>query len=478
MVENQGAPSNRGSSRANASVRSRALGQIPNTLQALNSLKTEERKLALAETVESFERGLVVRPQDTGWVNVLARTIFSYSVDNYSPSRLAWEAVVRGLSVIGCADRDNLGALSEMLSAGDALGVRATVSLETKTFVQSYSDRDINYPGQPGFLRVLGVGFTKVPSLDSEHGRLIAQLPNRARDRNLALAEKINSVLAPVCVSYEEDVLPLTPAGNATEDHLAAAYANKARAFFPEFHDLVVFWADVLGKSLGDVENLLGDYSAFMAAISEKLLRMGDTGEPPSSSDYPSVTEFFKAVKASGAIPCIYWRDGSSAGEANPDKLLDDALHWGARAIALNPDRSWNIADPELKRVRQEAMDDLIRAARERHMPVLAGSPMNAPRQKFVDSFDAPEISAYFRDFTDSAFWLFGHTTLQRAVGMGVMSDWAKKAFHRDREKTNAFYLQAGKKAPPGKATRVRIANVGPECDPDDILEALAPLKI
>ena len=478
MADNQNTPAGHPSSRANASVRSRALGQMPNTLQALNSLKTEERKLALAEVVQSFEQGQVLRPQDTGWVNTLARTFFSYSVDNLSPTRLGWEAIIRGLSVIGSADRDNLGALGEMLYAGDAMAIRDTVSLETKTFVLSYSDRDINYPGQPGFLRVLGVGFTQVPSLDSEHGRFIAQLPNRARDRNMGMVEKINAILSPVRVSYEEDIVPLTPAGNATEDHVAAAYANKARSVFPEFHDLVVFWADVLGRSPGDVECLLGDTGSFMEAIADKLLRIGDDGQAPNSANYPPVTEFFQAVKASGAIPCLYWRDGSSLGESAPDKLLDDALNWGARAVALNPDRSWNITDPELKRVRQEALCQLVAAARKRHLPVLAGSPMNAPRQKFVDSFDAPELSPYFRDFTDSAFWLYGHTTLQRAAGLGLMSDWARKHFHRDRAAANAFYLEVGKKAPPGKATRVRIAGVGPECDPGDILEALAPLKI
>ncbi|MCC8189879.1 MAG: hypothetical protein LIP77_04460, partial [Planctomycetes bacterium] len=405
------------SSRANASIRGRALGQIPATLQSLNALDSVERKTALLEAASGFEQGLVTRPHDTGWVNVLARTFFSYSVDSLSPARLAWEAAIRGMSVIGSADRDNLGALGEMLSAGDALSIRTTVSLETKTFVLSYADRDINYPGQPGFLRALGVGFSQVPALDSDHGRLLAALPNRARDRNQALVEKLNTLLAPVAVDYAQDVMPLTPAGNATEDHISSAYANKARGIFSEFHDLVVFWGDVLGRSPADIECLMSEPKSFMEVLSEKLMRMGADDAPRSSAEFPSVTEFFQAVKASGAIPCLYWRDGESEGEANPHRLLDDALNWGARAVAVNPDRSWNVADPAVKKTKLAALADLVAAARERHLPILSGSPMNAPRQKFVDSFDAPEIAPFFRDFTDSAFWLYGHSVLERAGG-------------------------------------------------------------
>lgn len=462
--------------RANASIRSRAIGSIPATLQALNSLRTEERRSALAEAVRSFNEGVVPRPHDTGWVNVLARTFFSYSTDGSSPSRIAWEAVIRGLSVIGCADVDNLGALGEMLAAGDALGVRATVSLETKCYVRSYEDRDINCPGQPGFLRALGVGFTSVPSLDSDHGRFIAQLPQRAHDRNRCRIEKINELLTPVTINYDADVLPLTPAGNPTPEHLAMAYVKKAESVFPEREDQAVFWADVLGRAPQDAEALAGDPAAFREAIWEKFKNL--TAEERNPDQYPGVTDFFKAVSASGALPCVYWLNGSTAGESDTRRLLDDAIHWGARAVAVTPDRLWNIADADKKRMRLGALDQLMQAARERSLPVLAGSFMDAPHQKFVDSFDAPELAAYFRDFNDGAFWLYGHATLHRATGYGLQSEWADETFGRNRAAANAFYLEAGKKAPPGKATRVRIANVGPEPDPADILDALAPLRI
>lgn len=461
---------------ANISVRSRALGSIPNTLESLNSRFTDERRQALNEAIASFQDGSVVRPHDTGWVNVLARTFFSYSYDNFSPARLAWEAVIRGLSVIGSADYGNLGALGELQLAGDALGIRATVSMETQTYVPDYADKEINCPGHPGFLRCLGVGFTRIPSLDCESGNLIASLPKQSRDRNIARIARFNPRLDPVCIDYGEDVIPLTPAGNANPEHLAAAYALKAMQIFPERDDRAVFWADVMGRPPQEIEVLLDDEAAFRDALWEKLIRFSP--ETPQPDDYPNVDDFFTAVREAGAIPCLYWLGGFTDGEAEPVRLLDDAVNWGVRAVAIAPDSCWNIADSTEKENRLGAMANFIAEAKKHNLPILAGSPMSKAKQKFVDSFDAPELAPYFRDFTDGAFWLYGHATLERANGLGAISDWAGHVFGRDRATRNAFYLQVGKKASPGKATRVRIAGLGPEPDPGDILDALAPLKL
>lgn len=479
MADNKAVPSSSGSVRSVASVRSRAAGRMPSTLEALNSFDTVERRNAVEEALRSFQEGLIARPHDSGWSNVLVRTFFSYSAEGFSPSRLVWEAVIRGLSVIGSADRDNLGALREMLAVGDALDIRATVSLETAVRVPSRSDNEFNLPGRPGMIRVLGAGFVSVPSLTSEHGRLIAALAERSRARARALVEKLNPVLAPVTVDFDADVASLAPAGNAMEAHVFRAYGDKSRAMFSELHDLAVFWSDVLGRSPTDVECLLSnDPNAFMEALADKLARLGEPDVCPVAADGLAADEFFRAVRAAGAVPCLLWLDGTSAGEADPVRLLDDAVEWGARAVALTPDRNWNLSDPAEKEKRLAALAAMTAAARERNLPLLAGSPMSEPRQKFVDSFDAPEIAAYFRDFTDSAFWLYGHGVLERAAGLGLSSAWAERTFAGDPAAANAFYLEVGKKAAPGPAAPARIAALGDDPATDEILAALAPLRL
>ena len=52
---------------------------------------------------------------------------------------------------------------------------------------------------------------------------------------------RLNAYFAPVMVDYDRDVLPLTPAGNATERHMLAAYDSAAARFSA---DPVSFWAE------------------------------------------------------------------------------------------------------------------------------------------------------------------------------------------------------------------------------------------
>ncbi len=462
--------------RHNVSVRSRALGRIPDILHSLGSLQANERRMALTGAVRSFDEGMLPRPQETGWANMLARTFFSFSCEGFSPERLVWEAVIRGLSVIGCCDSDSLGALDEMQTAADALGIRAAVSLEAIAFADSAAGREINCPGQPGLARVLGAGFTAPPRPGSEHGGLIASLPERSRERVRALLDALNPMLSPAVIGYENDLVPMTPSGNAASGHIAAAYIAKAEQVFPDAEDRAVFWADVLGRSPGDMKSLWDDRDGFAGAVRDKLLRMA--GEEPSSAAYPAVTDLFRAFEASGAVPCILWRDGMPGGAPDAGRFLDDAVNWGARASALTPDACWNIADPAEKERSLAALSDFMSAARKRNLPVLAGSFMDGPRQKFVDSFDAPELSPYIRDFADSAFWLYGHAVLQRAIGAGLSSEWAYRHFGADHAAANAFYAEVGRKAAPGGAARGRIVETGPDARPGDILDALTPPKI
>ena len=45
---------------------------------------------------------------------------------------------------------------------------------------------------------------------------------------------RVNAYLDPVTIDYERDVLPLTPAGNATERHMLVAYMHAAERTVPD----------------------------------------------------------------------------------------------------------------------------------------------------------------------------------------------------------------------------------------------------
>ncbi len=457
--------------RTEVSVRTKTLNRLSPILKCLDSFDKEERGRALGELAREMSAGNLTPAEPRDWSNVHAHTFFSYSCEDYSPSRLVWEAVMRGLSVIGSTDFDVLDSLEEMFVAGDTLGIRTTVSIETRTFVQSYADKEINSPGEPGILYTMGVGFARLPAADSEAGKFIAALASQSRQRNLVMIGKINPVVTPASIDYEQDVLPLTPAGNATERHICAAYDNKARSVFSDVKDLAVFWADVLGRSPVDVEELLKKTGAFRNAIRAKLMKKGGVGySQPNGGAFPPLADFYKTVKELHAIPCQAWLDGLSAGEADPERMLDDSLAWGSLCVNVIPERNWNFSDAEVKARKLAALDAFVKAARARDLPVLAGTEMNSPGQKFVDSFDAPELAPYIDDFQNAALWLYGHTIMARAADMGVVSAWADKHFAGSRQKSNAFYTELGRKAVPGSYTVQRFSTINPNLTPAQVL--------
>ena len=445
-------------------------GNLPDdVLRDLDSFDPAVRASALETAVRAIASGDVAVPPVRDISNVHAHTFHSYSIRDYSPSRLVWEAVRRGLSVVGSTDFDVLSAMDEMYSAGAALGIRATVSLETRAFVESYADREINSPGEPGVMYVMGVGFTRMPGADT----LFPSLVEQSRSRNLEMIGKINPVLGPGAIDYAVDVLPLTPSGNATERHICAACDVKARAVFSGTKELAAHWAGVLGVSTDEAEKLVADSGALRNTIRAKLMKRGGVGyAQPGKGSFPRVEDFFAMVAGARAVPCQAWLDGLSAGESDPGRLQDDAMSWGARVVNVIPERNWNIADPGMKKRKLAALDAFVRAARERHLPVLAGTEMNGPGQRFVDAFEAPELAPYVGDFQDAAYWLYGHTVMERLAGKGVMSEWAAAAFAGDRAAGNAFYTEAGRAASPRmKLTNRTIA------DGASPAEALAILK-
>ncbi len=115
------------------------------------------------------------------------------------------------------------------------------------------------------------------------------------------------------------------------------------------------------------------------------------------------------------------------------------------------PDRNWNFADPAVKEKKTAALAAFVAEARKRDLPIIAGTELNGPGQKFVDSFDAPELAPYVADFMNGAYWLYGHTVLDRFGDKGVFSPWAGRVFKDDRAASFAFYADAGREILPGK---------------------------
>ena len=160
-------------------------------------------------------------------VNLHCHTFFSFNAYGHSPTSLAWLAKKRGFAAVGIVDFDVLDAVDEFLAACDLAGVRGSAGIETRVFIPEFATREINSPGEPGVYYHMGIGFTS-GTVPPEAAPTLAAMRARADRRNREMVARVNAYLDPVVIDYERDVLPLTPAGNATERHMLLAYIRAA----------------------------------------------------------------------------------------------------------------------------------------------------------------------------------------------------------------------------------------------------------
>jgi len=434
----------------------------------LNDLRLDRRQAAFDELMARVACGDIVMPEPSRAVNMHGHTAFSYNAYGYSPTYFAWKARCEGLYAAAVVDFDVLDATDEFLRACAALGLRGCAGIETRAFVPPFETRVINSPGEPGITYHIGIGFTSSAVADSA---LLGELKAMAQDRNCGILARVNPFLDPVTLDYDKDVLVLTPNGNATERHLCVAFDDKARAVFPDAEQRAAFWAEKLGVDRDKIEPILDAPASLQALIRSKTMKAGGVGYVKSAgSDFPAIDRINAFILESGAIPLFVWLDGLSEGEQAIEELLDLMLEGGCAAVNIIPDRNWNINDPELKKTKVKKLHAFAELARSRDLPIIIGTEMNAPGQRFVDDFHAPELEPLTELFIEGALIVYAHTILQGRCGMGYLSPWARDHFVSAKEK-NDFFRTAGEIIDPSSVELVD--GIGPEMAPEEILCAI-----
>lgn len=426
----------------------------------LDSFDPRARRDALA-TVSSLYGGTCA-PAGAN-VNMHAHSFFSYNALGYSPSRIAWETRKAGLYAAGLCDFDVLDGLEEFLNAGVVLGHRAAVSLETRAYFAEYAGGDISSPGEPGVTYVMGAGFFRVPDPGTPQADGLAGYRDRARSRNEALVGRINGHLSEIAIDYEEDVLPLTPAGGATERHIVTAYIGKARDVFVHPNADAVFWSELLGISFEETVELLADLPGMEERVRAKLAKRGGIGyEQPSAESFPTVDEFVDWVLSCEAIPMVTWLDGTSPGESDGRAMLECMQSKGAAALNIIPDRNWNVADPESRALKTRKLGEIVAAAEALALPVNIGTEMNKLGLPFVDDLGGDVLQAHRETFLRGARIMVGHTILARYAGFSYVGDKAQRAF-KDVPAKNDFFEAVGGLAPLDEAGERELLDLGEE---------------
>ena len=323
-------------------------------------------------------------------------TFFSFNAYGHSPSSLAWLAKRRGFKAIGIVDFDVLDAVEEFLTACDLVGVRGSAGLETRVFVPEFATREINSPGEPGIAYHMGIGFTVSP-LRRERGSHPARECETARLSAIARSSHASTPISIQCsIDYDRDVLPLTPAGNATERHVLVAYVQRGRTDGARS-------GRVLGREAGPACRTGAAPDRRCAQIPKPDSPQADEARWRGLRAAQSRLAFRPSKRsiaftiACGALPCYAWLDGTLAGEQSIEELLELLISKGVVALNIVPDRNWNIADPDARRLKVRKLYEIVQLADRLALPLNIGTEMNAFGQRLVDDFDAPELARCVR---------------------------------------------------------------------------------
>jgi hypothetical protein len=405
-------------------------------------------------------------PAETVALNMHCHSFFSFNAFGHSPSSLAWLGKKSGFALMGIVDFDVLDGVDEFLSACGKAGIRGTAGIETRVFVPEYAAQEINSPGEPGVCYHMGIGFSSGKAPENV-APILADLGHRAAERNQQILSRVNAYLDPVTVDYEGDVLPLTPADHPTERHIVVAYMQAAGR---SISDPVAFWASRLDKPPQEMSAIMADAPRFQNLVRSKLMKRGGVGYvQPQSGMFPSLDTFHDLIVACGALPCAAWLDGTTATEQAVEDWLEFLVGKGVVALNIIPDRNWNIPDPEAKRIKIRNLYRVVELAQEMDLPLNIGTEMNSFGQKLVDDLSNPELTPVRQAFVDGAYFIYGHTAMQRSLGLGYQSEWAQTHLPTRRQR-NSFYKRLGYRIPPGPEGAIRLGRFTPAMSPDEIL--------
>jgi hypothetical protein len=441
--------------------------------KGLDSFNPATRKECLLSLVEMAEEGIIQLPNQKEIANLHCHTFLSYNGYGYSPSHIAWLGRKLGAKFMGIVDFDMLDGVDEFLEACQIVKICGSAGMETRVFIPEYSDKEINSPGEPGISYHMGIGFTK-SSPPAQAADLLENIRKRSEERNRGMLNKINDYLHPLIVDYEGDVLPKTPDQNATERHMLAAIIEKS---FSEIENPLQFWSEKLVIPLDEIDNLIRKKETFRSLVRKKLMKRGGVGyTQPTQNSFPLISEFHQVVITSGALPCAAWLDGTSEAEQDIENLLGLLIEKGAATINIIPDRNWNIPDPELKTKKLDNLYSVVSAAKNMYLPIIVGTEMNSYGQKLIDDFDTPELAPVKDAFIDGAYFIYGHTQMEKLWGMGWQSSWANEHF-ADRKSKNEFFRTAGHHIPPGKPKKDPVEAISNKMRPEAIINHLTQLQ-
>jgi len=428
-------------------------------MKQIDSFNPNERLKALADIVREFPAST---PADSGVVNLHIHSFYSYNAQGYSPAHIALECRKNNFYAAGLCDFDVLDGLEEFFTAGQMLGLRTAVHLETRAYLREYAPVDINSPGEPGVAYIMAAGFGALPPENSPAMKTLSGFREQANLRNRALVKRINERLPEITIDYNADVLPLSPGGCPTERHIVRSYCLKAQNVFPSGEKLTAFWSKLLHKTEEETKLLLNDPPAMDEKVRSLLAKSGGIGYVrPDEKTFPCADDFISWALQCDAIPMATWLDGTSAGEGDMLKMLEVLKAKGAAALNIIPDRNHNIKNTDERRRKLQKLHEVILAARKLDFSINIGTEMNKNGQPFFDDLGCEALAPYREDFLRGANIMIGQTILTRYAGFSYCGRLALSEYGSDIVRKNKFFEAVGKLRPLNRAQTGQLQEMG-----------------
>ena len=150
---------------------------------------------------------------------------------------------------------------------------------------------------------------------------------------------------------------------------------------FPDAGSRAAFWTEQLGDAPAAGAKLQG-------LIRAKTMKQGGVGYvQPDGGSFPAMADMNRFVLEAGAIPTLAWLDGTSEGEQRDGGIVRGRASRRRRGAEHH-------SGPQLHAGRQGPASSRIsttswRWRRSVDFPIIVGTEMNAPGNKFVDSFSS-----------------------------------------------------------------------------------------
>lgn len=355
-------------------------------LELLNAGDVGERLNALCEIAERTD----FPERDPRYINNHVHTCYSFSP--YSPTAAVYSAADAGLCTVGIIDHDSIGGVKEFLEAADILAMPATSGLEFRVDVSDLpmGDRRINNPDQDGVIYMTVQGLPESGRAEME--AFLKPLRAARNDRNRAMTDKLNELLAPydMALDFDRDIVPLSQAdegGSITERHLMYALALKLADTLGKGQPIIDFFAKqdiALGEK--DIAKLEDTEHPFYAYDLLGILKAHFIGKIylPAKAECPSLDDAVAIAEKTGGILCYaYLGDvvasvtGDKKAQVFEDGFLEELLKEltdrGVKALTYMPARN---TPEQLARLRELC---------ERYeLFQISGEDINSPRQDFI----------------------------------------------------------------------------------------------